>query len=218
MLRLIARVNAILLPVSALVVALALLALRGQPLVLRESLVEWGFGACDLPCWAGIRLEQTDVQALEALLDQYMQTPTRNLSTNRGDFLVRAESSSGEEMYNFLWRVPGTNTVGAFHFSVELPLWYLFATFGEPTCVNFAQPTSNSFILNFIWNGASVYVHALVYRVSRAALDYDTLSSSVLITRKVYLEPLSSFAPGCASSGLPWRGLAALKRYNPSAS
>ncbi len=134
------------LSISALAVILALL-VPGRQVIPPGQSGALGFETCAPPCWAGIQVGETTLAEAVQRFDVNVAARLKQLElADYGAVYwgvldsaslqpVRTSAMSG----NFQTR-PGETHVSYMHLNLDLPLWYLLLTLGDPVDVVLHQP------------------------------------------------------------------------------
>ena len=134
-----------------------------RPLTLGADLQQFGFEACDLPCYAGITVGETNSDDVPALIAQYVGGRGRvlmddlpPLQTANGDVL-----SNEGTLYTFqreaLYRpfnaaiMTREDLVTSIQLNGLVQLDALLEDLGAPTCADYSQQTSTSQSMRLYW-------------------------------------------------------------------
>jgi hypothetical protein len=176
--------------------------LAGQGLPPAASIgAELGFGACKLPCWAGITPGQTPfAQANERMAEHippytipvFLTTSTLSFETTPGQPLL-----VGSLYY-------ADSRVSEIHLEVGLPLSYLLESLGSPDCV-WASPGTSFTVLALFWEGQGLSTGA--YLIFDGRRGWKLNMETRFLQMSTYL---SCDTPGI----IPWRGFARAWRYD----
>ena len=151
--------------VCALAVTLAV-AMPGRAINPPGASGTLGFGVCAPPCWAGITVGQTPLADVSARFEANIPALQKQIDfasngavywgVSEGSTLrqVRTAAFSGN-----LLAQAGANEVTYIHLNLDVPLWYLLLTLGDPLEVEVHQPFPDSdrveMVLHWLLPGAS---------------------------------------------------------------
>jgi hypothetical protein len=136
----------VLMAVCGAAVVLALL-MPGRGVPRPDASTALGFGACAPPCWAGIIVGQTPLAAVGARFDANISAPRKGIDfTATGAVYWGVTESVGLKPYRSaafsgnLLAQAGASEVTYIHLNLDVPLWYLLLTLGDPAYVEVHQP------------------------------------------------------------------------------
>lgn len=214
------RLTAFLLLTSIIALLIAFASLPKQPLPLSQAAVEFGFAACDLPCWAGVTLFQTPIEVVIPLIEQHVTADidVLRLSWQRpSQIMFDATSSSGEELEVYTgggYRNETAEEIAdTMRFDLRLPLWHLILSMGEPTCVKVEQFTENTLSLTLLWQSETLIAStSLLFFDNDWTMYTETLNLNLSLPIPPEWRGLVD-SEGCETTDSPWLGFARLRHY-----
>jgi hypothetical protein len=146
MARLMVRSALVLMAVCGAAVLLALL-VPGRGVPRPGASTALGFGACAPPCWAGIVVGQTPLAAVGARFDANIAAPRKGIDFTATGAVYWGVTESAElkpsrsaAFSGNLLAQAGASEVTYIHLNLDVPLWYLLLTLGDPAYVEVHQP------------------------------------------------------------------------------
>ena len=182
---------AFLLAICLVAAAFAVVA-PGRAVTAPDTLQALGFEACAPPCWAGITVGQT---AFDDVADSFATSIT--VSQKNIDFASNgavywglgqtgsaARSSTAFSGNLLAW--PPSSQVGYLHVNLDLPLWYLLLTLGDPTQVELHEPFPDVSQLEVVlhWTWPEGQAAAIVPIDSVEEWDWDNAATSFSVTAR----------------------------------
>jgi hypothetical protein len=199
-----------------------------RPVDLGADLQAFGFGACQLPCYAGIEVGETPTDQVVAVLEQHIAGRGRVQVDDLPPFeSLRGDVITGEGiMYSFRRVVAGrdfnANVLARGGVVVNISLNGLIrldailAALGAPTCLSVSRQTSSSTLLRLMWIHDDIIVTSSVPSF-QADWGMKSLTLGVQIahlpsTQNIFIDDarLDSFSlcnPGS------WLGFTQIERY-----
>ncbi len=220
-----ARVAVWLAGIVALVCALAAgvaVILPGRAVLPPDSLRALGFDACPPPCWAGIQVGETALDAVAVAFETHIQAPRKgfdaaaNGAVYWGVIAPGANTSRSTSFSGNLMARSETHAVSYLHVNLDLPLWYLLLTLGDPETVELQEPFPDVRRLEMVLNWSLGPVRAV------ATVPIESVTDWTLEARANSLSVAEDGAPAAFGRSLrawrllgatPWRGFAPLARY-----
>ncbi len=182
-----------------MLVVSAVLVLQRQPV---PDLVQPGFSACDLPCWAGVVPGETRYVDAE-------KTITANIDNIRlqfPDFLAEVPTSqildARGEVFGAVFEDRGM--VGGVRLDFRVPLWQLLEVVGTPMCLQDSLMGADMHTYSIYWQVDGGYVMGIVLIREAADWRLDQSTASVFI--------YDGSDPCVGSSAFPWQGFGG---FNP---
>ncbi|GEM_PF-1420511 len=207
--------------------------LPARPLDLEADLQAFGFGVCDLPCYAEIRVGETRGDDVSGLIEQHVAGRGRVLE----DDLPPFETDGGElslgngTMYSFTRRVDRRQfnanilardgVVITVSLNGLIRLDTLLAAVGAPTCASFARQTSTSTLMRLIWLTDDMIITATV-PTFQDDWGVDSLTLGVQIAydpsmQVIFGDGTSIDTVGGACETNDWIGFARIEQYEARA-
>ena len=216
-----ARLSFPLLAVWTLLIYITLFALPKQSFPLSESLVQFGFAACDLPCWAGITPGLTPFADVPTLYEHNISTPFRRIDSYDISHQLFATSASREYFSGLartspLRQIQLVERVLEIELETPLPMWYLIATLGDPTCVSIERLTPTMILMRYTWSSPEYAAEAALYVFDDFRWGMEQMTIDVQIYVPSFYEAISQgrVQGTCESvSNGHWLGFAPLRRY-----
>jgi hypothetical protein len=200
-------------------VALAVL-LPGRAISTPHALAGLGFDACPPPCWAGIRVGETALDDVPAAFAAHVQAankainPAANGAVYWGmtDTLPRSVAFSG----NLLSR-SAERRVTYLHLNLELPLWYLLMTLGDPVQVELHEPFPDVRRLEMVIYWALPTMRAAAVVPVQSAGDWALFQARAVSLSVAEVGPQEGFGRAQQAWHVfgmsEWQGFAPLGRY-----
>jgi hypothetical protein len=167
------------------------------------TLEAWGIGICDLPCWAGITPQESDLDA--SITNAETNLPQLMWRYDAQQRTLRLTYGSAEDGFQQAVITLGEETVERIYISGDMPALPILQTWGAPNC---ARGLENVLAdgwqaLIVIWEYDSMVVRSLL--VGREGASLDTMR-----LQDVQIQPDDD----CASiQGYAWRGFTPLWWY-----
>lgn len=180
-----------------------------QPLEPDDGLAQYGFGICDLPCWAGITPGQTEPGYILPLLELHLPslTDTRVLLAGWINVTV-ADTQDVQIRY-------GSQAVQQISFLTLRPsLYALLTRLGMPTCVLPVRERGTAITtldgLTLIWEREGLTIYTIVMGEITAFLASEHLTAENLLI----MVPVTSSLDGSSCLYYArWRGFAPIWFY-----
>jgi hypothetical protein len=196
-------------------------AIPAQAIPFSDELRQFGFAACDLPCWAGIRVGETTLDESEMLFREYVTAPTTSFTPGAMNVIVYGVAHTGVlvggEM-GFSGVMMGNEPLEQhtqltmLSISTPIPLWLFVVTLGTPDVVNMFWREGNQYGMDLHWFRDGNTIQA---SIDPAEMGTNWGRSANVKLMRVMAGYLFSTDSGRASApqNLPWMGFAPLSRY-----